>query len=90
MEGKVEVTLKETVPESLCFLRCDTDYFESTYIELQVLYPLLIVNGILIIDDYGHFEGARRATEMFFDKTKYSILLNRIDSAGRAGIKVGP
>ncbi len=90
VEGPVEQTLGETTPDSICLLRLDTDYYESTLVELQVLYPLLSPNGVLIIDDYGAFEGARKAVDEYFAETGVRMLLNRIDLAGRSGIKQDP
>jgi O-methyltransferase len=83
--GDVAITLKKTVPREISLLRLDTDWYASTVEELEVLYPLLTNRGVLIIDDYGHFDGARKAVdEYFFDRP---ILLNRIDYTGRIGIK---
>ena len=60
IQGKVEDTLKEekNLPKSISVLRLDTDWYESTKMELQVLYPRLVKGGILIIDDYGCWENA--------------------------------
>ena len=60
-EGKVEETLKEIVPETIALLRLDTDFYESTKTELDILYPRLQSGGILIVDDYGYWEGVRKA-----------------------------
>ena len=43
----------------------------------------------LIIDDFGHWQGARRAVEEYFAATRPSPLLNVIDYTGRIGIKPG-
>jgi hypothetical protein len=43
---------------------------------------------VLIIDDYGAWEGARRAVNEYIDATGAAILLNRIDETGRIGIKL--
>lgn len=87
IKGKVEETIPQTVPQKISFLRLDTDWYESTYHELAHLYPLLEKKGVLIIDDYGHWKGARDATDEYFLKAKEVILLNRIDYTGRIGIK---
>ena len=57
--GKVEETIPASAPERTALLRLDTDWYESTYHELVHLYPRLQPGGVLILDDYGHFEGAR-------------------------------
>jgi hypothetical protein len=46
----------------------------------------LEAGGVLIVDDYGHFEGARRAVDEYFD-TRDPLLLNRIDYTGRIAVK---
>ncbi len=60
IKGKVEDTLSSNMPGKLALLRLDTDWYESTKIELELLYPLLIEKGVLIIDDFGHWDGAKR------------------------------
>jgi hypothetical protein len=67
-------------------LRLDTDWYESTKHELTHLFPKLIQNGILIIDDYGHWEGCRKATDEYFEEKNIKIMLNRIDYTGRVAI----
>lgn len=87
IKGKVEDTIPQMMPSKISLLRLDTDWYESTYHELKYLYPLLIQNGVLIIDDYGHWKGAREATDQYFNDQKEIILLNRIDYTGRIAIK---
>jgi hypothetical protein len=90
--GKVEETLRvpANVPSTIALLRLDTDWYESTKVELEVLYERLSPGGVLIIDDYGHWEGARRAVDQFFAARPLKMmLLNRIDYTGRIGIKPG-
>jgi len=84
--GDVALTLKEKKPDKISLLRLDTDWYASTVEELETLYPLLVEKGVLIIDDYGHFDGARKAVDEYF--LNRSILLNRIDYTGRIGIKI--
>jgi O-methyltransferase len=64
-----------------------TDWYESTRRELFHLYPLLMRRGVLIIDDYGHREGARRAVDEYIMTNSLPLLLNRIDYTGRIAIK---
>ena len=81
VEGKVEDTIPREVPELVALLRLDTDWYESTLHELTHLWPRLAPGGILIIDDYGHWEGARRAVDEFFSNAP--VLLHRTDYTGR-------
>ena len=87
VRGPVEETLPGQSPGQLALLRLDTDWYESTRHELVHLYPLLEPGGVLIIDDYGHWDGARRAVDEYFGAEAPQVLLNRIDYAGRIAIK---
>lgn len=86
--GKVEDTVPAQAPETISILRLDTDWYESTKHELVHLYPRLVKGGVLIIDDYGHWQGARKAVDEYFALDEVPILLNRIDYSGRIAIKL--
>ncbi len=88
VRGRVEDTIPHTLPAQLALLRLDTDWYQSTRHELEHLYPLLARGGVLIVDDYGHWRGARQATDEYFACSGSRILLNRIDYTGRIGVKV--
>jgi hypothetical protein len=85
--GMVEETLPERAPESVALLRLDTDWYSSTKHELDHLYPRLAEGGVLIVDDYGHYEGARRAVDEYFSEVGRPVLLTRIDYTGRIAVK---
>jgi hypothetical protein len=87
VRGPVEETLPEHSPGQLALLRLDTDWYESTKHEMEHLYPGLVEGGVLIIDDYGHWEGARRAVEEHFAENGRPLLMTRIDYTGRIAIK---
>ena len=87
IKGMVEDTIPFTIPNQVALLRLDTDLYESTYHELIHLYPKVIPQGVLIIDDYGHFQGAQEATDKYFSEKSRKILLHRIDYSCRIGIK---
>jgi hypothetical protein len=86
--GRVEETVPHQAPSQIALLRLDTDWYESTRHELVHLYPRLVLGGVVIIDDYGHLEGARKATDEYFAGKR--ILLDRIDYSARVGVKQGP
>jgi O-methyltransferase len=85
--GAVEQTLPEAVPERIALLRLDTDWYESTRHELEHLYPILTAGGVLIIDDYGHWEGARRAVDEYFASHPPRPQLREIDYTGRVAVR---
>jgi len=87
VKGKVEDSIPQTLPGKIALLRLDTDWYESTAHELKHLYPLLVPGGVIIIDDYGHWEGARKAVDEYIEAEKLPLLLNRIDYTGRIGVK---
>jgi O-methyltransferase len=87
VEGRVEETIPDTLPSQICLLRLDTDWYESTRHELTHLYPRLVTNGVLIIDDYGHWLGSKQATDEYFDQLCRRPSLHRVDYSCRATVK---
>ena len=87
VQGKVEETIPGTVPERIALLRLDTDWYDSTWHELVHLYPRLQPHGLLTVDDYGYWEGAREATDAFLAQLGEPLFLSRIDSTGRVAVK---
>jgi O-methyltransferase len=87
IKGKVENTLldEKNIPNKISILRLDTDFYESTKIELDVLYKRLSIGGVLIIDDYGNWLGAKKAVDEFFNNKK--TWLHYIDRTCRLLIK---
>ena len=88
VQGRVEETIPGYAPDSIALLRLDTDWYESTRHELVHLFPRLSHRGVIIIDDYGHWEGCRRACDDYFEQNGVQVLLNRIDYTGRIALKV--
>jgi O-methyltransferase len=89
VEGDVTATLPESAPDRISLLRLDTDWYASTRHELEQLYPRLVGGGVLIIDDYGYWRGARKATDEFVATLRPRPLLQRIDYTGRICVKPG-
>ncbi len=88
IKGRVEETLPFPDLPRLALVRLDTDWYESTYHELQQLFPALEYGGILLIDDYGHWQGAKEATDRYFDEHPQSaVYLHRVDCTGRLAVK---
>jgi hypothetical protein len=88
IEGRVEDTIPQMAPEVISILRLDTDWYRSTLHELTHLFPRLSRGGVILIDDYGCWQGARLAADEYFSKNQTAMLLNRIDYAGRVGVKI--
>ncbi len=87
IQGKVEDTIPARVPGAIALLRLDTDWYESTRHELQHLYPRLARQGVLVIDDYGHWQGARQAVDEYFAASEVHHFLHRVDYTARLVIK---
>lgn len=85
--GPVEQTIPARAPERIVVLRLDTDWYASTRHELEHLYPRLEPGGVLIVDDYGHWDGCRRAVDEYFAAHPPAPLLTRIDYSARMGVK---
>lgn len=92
VEGDVLDTLAEpdNLPERISVLRLDTDWYESTRLELESLYPRLSVGGVLVLDDYGFWHGARTAVEDYFAEHGDRPLMMPTDLEGRTAVKVRP
>ncbi len=85
--GKVEETIPATIPEKISILRLDTDWYESTLHEMEHLFPRLVPGGVLILDDYGFWQGARQAVDEYLARNELNLLLHRIDATGRMAVK---
>ena len=66
--GDVMETLKEkqNIPEKIAILRLDTDWYESSKYELEQMYDNVVPGGVIIFDDYYHWNGQREATDSYF------------------------
>jgi O-methyltransferase len=86
VQGPVEETVPGTLPDQIAILRLDTDWYESTAHELNHMYDRLVSGGVLLIDDYGYWQGSRLATDEFIERTGAQLMLIRTGS-GRVAIK---
>jgi O-methyltransferase len=87
VEGPVEETIPGGAPQRIALLRLDTDWYESTRHELEHLYDRLAPGGVLIIDDYGSWQGSKEATDEFIAGLDRKPLMVR---AGRSRIGTKP
>lgn len=63
--GDILLQKKEDVPKKIALLRLDTDWYESTKYELEIFEPNVMKGGFVIVDDYGHWLGCRKAVDEF-------------------------
>lgn len=64
----------------IALLRLDGDWYASTLVCLNYLYDLVVPGGFIILDDYGTYDGCRKAVEEFFMERGHSPYLNRVDA----------
>ena len=88
VKGMVEDTIPGVSPDSISLLRLDTDFYSSTRHELVELFPKLSVGGVLVIDDYGYFQGARKATDEYLRENNVKMLLHRVHTSVYQGVKL--
>lgn len=82
-----DICKNNVYPEKIAVLRLDTDFYESTAFELAHFYPLVSRGGFIIIDDYGHWKGCRKAVDEFL-ASHPDIKLHSIDYTGVYFIKL--
>jgi hypothetical protein len=87
VQGPVEETVPAHAPEEIALLRLDTDWYSSTKHELVHLYPRLTPGGVLILDDYGYWQGARQAVDEYLSENRLALLLSRVDNTARIALK---
>lgn len=82
--GDVLETLRmaENLPTEIAILRLDTDWYESTKTELEVLFPRVVKGGLVIIDDYFAWRGSRNATDEFLTAHGHEVKLLDIKRTG--------
>lgn len=87
VKGLVEQTIPTHAPEAIAVLRLDTDWYESTKHEMEDLWPRLAKGGVLLVDDYGKWQGSRKAIDEYLSSQGVHLLLSRTDQPGRAAVK---
>jgi hypothetical protein len=87
VRGRVEDTIPVRAPEVVSVLRLDTDWYESTRHELLHMYPRLSSGGVLLVDDYGCWLGARQAVDEYLAENGLRLFLHRVDSTARLVVK---
>ncbi|XMO86582.1 TylF/MycF/NovP-related O-methyltransferase [Algibacter sp. AS12] len=89
IKGKVEETIpNNSTPKDIALLRLDTDWYESTKHEMEHLFPKIVKGGIIIIDDYGHWTGCKKAVDEYLLNNKITLFLSRVDYTCRIGVKL--
>lgn len=87
VKGPVEDTIPLRAPVAIALLRLDTDWYASTLHEFTHLYPRVSPRGVVAVDDYGHWQGARQAADEYLAEHGITVLLERVDYTCRQFIK---
>jgi hypothetical protein len=87
VKGLFQDTVPSAAVGAIAVLHLDGDWYESVKVCLEHLYDRVSPGGIVQIDDYGHWEGARKAVDEFLGSRGVQVDLHRLDYTGRQFIK---
>ncbi len=73
----------------IAILRLDGDWHASTKVCLDHLYPQLVPGGFVILDDYGTYDGCRKAVDDYRAAHNIRSALEKIDSVACTWINAG-
>jgi O-methyltransferase len=90
VKGLFQEVLPVTPVPPIAVLHIDGDWYESVRVCLEFLYDKVVPCGLIQLDDYGYWKGARKAVDEFFDQRGITMPLRRLDYSGRFLIKPGP
>ena len=68
--------IRETLPAyldarqemSFAFVNIDVDLYEATKVALELMYPRVVSGGVIAVDDYEGFPGAKKAIDEFLEQ----------------------
>jgi hypothetical protein len=87
VKGLFQDTLPVTPIKQIAVLHIDGDWYQSVKTCLDLLYDKVSENGIIQLDDFGFWQGARKAVEEFFEERRILPRLSKVDFSGRQFIK---
>lgn len=79
VEGLFTDTLPELAAGPFCLIRLDGDYYESTYVALDALYPKLSLGGFIIIDDFNYLKPTREAVNDYRSRNGITAAMHQVD-----------
>jgi O-methyltransferase len=79
-KGWFEDSFQQPLPKQVAFLHCDADWHDSVLLTLETFYPLMADGGIVVLDDFGWWEGCREAFYSFCWRHDERPLLERCGS----------
>lgn len=87
VKGLFQDTLPDCAVRDIAVLHLDGDWYKSVRDCLEHLYDRVSPGGVIQIDDYGHWAGARKATHEFLERRSINVRLRYLDYTGRQFIK---
>jgi|SRR5262245_3837246 len=86
-KGWFEQTFQSPLPDRVAFLHVDADWYDSVMLTLRTFYDRVTAGGIVLLDDFGHWEGCREAFYDFAAVRNIKPLLERFDNSQAFWIK---
>jgi O-methyltransferase len=77
-EGLFIKTFEMDLPEKVAFLHCDADWYDSVRLVLETFYPRMPKGACIVLDDFGYWEGCRKAFYDFCERHDEKPLLERV------------
>ena len=90
VKGLFQETLPLAQSSRIAVLHIDGDWYESVKVCLDFLYDKVVPGGVIQFDDYGYWQGARKAVDEFLEQRQINGSLQRLDYSGRFLIKPAP
>ncbi|HVI07959.1 MAG TPA: TylF/MycF/NovP-related O-methyltransferase [Candidatus Binatia bacterium] len=87
VKGLFQQTLPAAPIARIAVLHIDGDWYDSVKACLDTLYDKVVPGGVIQLDDFGYWQGARKAVEEFFLERSIQAPLKRLDYSGRSFIK---
>lgn len=84
--GDVMHTIPDRMPEKIALLYLDTDWYASTFHELNHMEPRVVRRGVIIQDDMGLCVGAAKAVKDYYGHTEDPFIVP-MDEAGSVWVK---
>jgi O-methyltransferase len=79
-KGFFHNSFTEEIPEQIAFLHCDADWYESVMLVLRTFYHRIPDGGVIVLDDFGYWEGCREAFYDFCKEYDIKPLVERVSS----------
>jgi len=77
-KGWFQDTFHQALPGVISLLHIDADWYESVMFSLDTFYDRVSDGGIVVLNDFGHWEGCREAFYDFAQKRNLRPVLERV------------